>query len=355
MLFKRLLCAVLAAILLFTFSACGGSDTPTIDASDPAPPSSDTSSSENKEEVVVKKLNPLTGELTLEEDAVGKKPVAFTVNNVKVAQKVQSGLSKADVVFETEVEGGITRLLAVFADPTGVEKIGTIRSLRVPFAEIACGMGAILFYHGIDYTYCKPYLATLKFPYTQVDAKTYGYREKNGLATEHTLFTSGDRVDKAIGDKKLNDEGTEDTWLNFSSSDKKTAAGETSVNKVTMKFSNTETTHFNYDAETGKYARADKNGNDFIDDHYDCKELFANVFVLKTSITNYPDGYHRKVALSEGSGYYISAGGATEIKWSKGDAYDNFKFTAADGSELTVNQGNSYVCIVNSNRDPIFE
>lgn len=356
MLIKKLLCALLAAILLFAFTACGSQDDPTIDVSDPAPSSEDTSSvDEEKEEVVVKELNPLTGELTLEKDAVGKKPVAFTINNVKVAQKVQSGISKADVVFETEVEGGITRLLAVFSDPTAVEKIGTIRSLRVPFAEIACGIDAILFYHGIDYTYCKPYLATLKFPYTQVDSKTYGYREKNGLASEHTLFTSGNRVDKAIADKKLKDEGDTETWLNFSSSDEKVAAGETVANKVTVKFSNTETTHFAYDAETGKYARQNKKGEDFIDDHYDCKELFSNVFVLKTSITFYPDGKHRKVALSGGSGYYISAGGATEITWSKGDAYDDFKFTAADGTELKANKGNSYVCLVNSDRTPIFE
>ena len=79
------------------------------------------------------------------------------INNISVAQSVQTGLSKADIVYETEVEGGITRLLAVFQDITAAEKIGTIRSARYPYVDLAMGHNAIYVHCGQDGTYCEPH------------------------------------------------------------------------------------------------------------------------------------------------------------------------------------------------------
>ena len=336
---KKLLALLLAGIMLFTLSACGGADNPTVDEPD------DGTSSQPAEDNTSKfAVNPLTGEQTLDPAAAGKKPVAIMINNVSVAQKVQSGISSADVVFETEVEGGITRLLAVFSDVSKVGKIGTLRSLRVPYADIACGMDALLFYHGMDEDYCRPHVKSIDLTYTAIDNAKYCNREENGLAYEHRLYTSGDRVAQLIADKGLDDSGSTTPWLSFSSSADKTAAGATAANKAIVKFTNSNATHFVYDAAEKKYIRT-KNGDPYIDYGTNTKELFTNVFVLHTTISNYSDGYHKKVDFTGGNGYYISAGGATEIKWSKGASENNFVFTTLDGKALTVNQGNSFVCI----------
>ena len=62
-------------------------------------------------------LNLLTGIYgELDDSAVGKRPVAVMVNNISTAQPVQTRLNDADVVFECLVEGGISRLMAVFSD-----------------------------------------------------------------------------------------------------------------------------------------------------------------------------------------------------------------------------------------------
>ena len=53
--------------------------------------------------------NPLTGELGYAESAVGKRPVAVMVNNLKGALP-QYGIAEADIIYELPVEGGITRL-----------------------------------------------------------------------------------------------------------------------------------------------------------------------------------------------------------------------------------------------------
>ena len=346
--FKSLISLLLAVIFVFSLSACGAvADDPTLSV----PPSSDTTSSgegesEPEPEPIPTYYNSLTGEMSLlDPEAAGKKPVAITINNIRVAQKVQCGLDKADVVFETEVEGGITRLLALFADVSEVEKLGTVRSLRVVFADIAAGMDALLFYHGIDEVYCTPHLKSLGIPYHQIGYKTDSFREKNGLAYEHRLYTKGEMLDSVIeGKKNWNTEGSTTGWLNFSQSEAKTAPAETKAVNITVPFSSTSTTQFIYDETVQKYARARKDV-EYVDALSGNRELFTNVFILETSISYYDDGYHRKVSLEGGDGYYASAGGIIPIKWSKGSSKSNFKFTLADGTPLTVNQGNSYVCI----------
>lgn len=358
--FKTALSLILCFVLIFSLSACGDVSDPTISVPDEA--SSGGAVSEEEPEAKGG-LNPLTGEYNLKNDAVGKRPVAITVNNVSVAQSVQTGVGKADVIFEVEVEGGITRLLALFADPTDVGKIGTIRSMRVPFAEIVCGMDAILFYHGMDEVHCRPHVKSLGLDYMEIDTVKYGGREKNGLAYEHTLYTSGDKLDAAIADKKFDTEGSEKPWLNFRSEDEKASAGEQSVKKASITFNGASTTQFIYDDADKKYVRAKKDTpyTDYVTGE---QEKFTNVFVLNTKYTSCTSDkchganksykvYHRFADLTSGSGWYISAGGAVEIKWSKGDSANNFTFTNTDGSELTVNSGNSYVCLVNASTSKI--
>ena len=58
-------------------------------------------------------VNPLTGLKNLPKEKANARPVAVMINNISVAQRVQTGLNAADIIYETEVEGGITRLMAV--------------------------------------------------------------------------------------------------------------------------------------------------------------------------------------------------------------------------------------------------
>ena len=343
---RRLVSLFLAIIFVFSLSAC----------SKPEDVSPDDSSAivDQKEETGDFAVNPLTGEENLNPDYKGKKPISITVNNVAVAQPVQSGIDKADVVFETEVEGGITRLLALYADPTVAGPIGTVRSLRVPFAEIACGMGSILVHHGIDPAYCAPLLPSLPIQAYNLDTTVYGYREKNGLALEHTLYTTGEKLAKLVENKKYDTASSGKPWLNFNTKKKAVVPGDGVANNVTVPFSNVTTTQFIFDDEEGKYIRANRKGVAFKDYSSGNNELFTNVFILNAEISDYPDGYHRQIDFSSGTGYYVSNGGYTEIKWSKGEAGDAFKFTTAKGKKLTVNRGNSYVCIVNLNKEPSF-
>lgn len=310
------------------------------------------SSSETAPTPVLSK-NPLTGISELTQDKTDDRPVAIMINNISVAQPVQAGLNNADIVFETEVEGGITRLLAVFQDVTKAEKIGTIRSARYPYVDLALGLDAIYIHHGQDPTYCAPHLKDIDD--INISESNYGYRVKNGLSSEHTLYTEGEKLWKGLEkDGVKTERGSSDMWASFAEEDAPVALENTALT-VSVPFSASYKTVMKYDEAAGRYTRyfGGTVRNDYITGE---AVTVKNVFVLMTSIKNYPDGYHRQVALESGNGYYCVNGTYTPIKWSKGAAKNGFKFTKEDGSELLVNPGNSWVCIADSGTSqPVFE
>ncbi|MDD5438178.1 MAG: DUF3048 domain-containing protein, partial [Patescibacteria group bacterium] len=54
-----------------------------------------------------------------------------------------SGIAKANLVFEAPVEGGITRLMAVFDATTTLPSVGPVRSARPYFVEWADGLNSV--------------------------------------------------------------------------------------------------------------------------------------------------------------------------------------------------------------------
>lgn len=335
--FSKLFSIILTACTILTLVSC---------AKDLPPVSEEPSSSEPVVKEVV--LNRLTGLPLENEDAAKSKPVAIMINNIKVAQKVQSGFEKADIVFETEVEGGITRMMAVFADISVVKgDIGSVRSARVVYPNIAAGLGAVYFHAGRDETYCGPEMSRIGIESLDLNkADAYRFRKKNGLSQEHTLFTNAELLQKAIKDKKFTGATKTEPFANFTKDEETvTPAGGTAIN-VSVPFSSSYVTKFTYNAESGKYDKQKPSGS--------CKESFKNLLILKTPMSHYSNGKHRNISLKGGSGYYVSNGAVEEIKWTKGDAYDAFVFTKADGTTLTINAGNSYVGIMKDSATPSF-
>lgn len=287
-------------------------------------------------------LNPLTG-LYGEKNITNNRPVAVMINNIKVAQDVQCGLNDADIIYETEVEGGITRLMAVYQDISSVERIGTVRSARYPYVDMAMGHDAVYIHCGSDPNYCRPHLKDLD--HIDVDTGVCGAKRlSNGLSREHTLYTFGSNLLDGIKNKKIDTTASGQSWQKFAAEGETVSLSSGSCTSVTVPFSTTVKTTFTYDASSGLYTRL-SNGIMLKDYLSGETTEIKNVFVLLTSISDYPDGEHRKVALSGGKGYYMTNGTYTEINWTKGNASSPFKFTNADGSELTVSAGDSWVCI----------
>lgn len=91
-------------------------------------------------------IGPLNGELTPRANAM-RRAIAVTIDNYFPDARPQSGISDASMVFETLVEGGYTRLMAVYLehDPAVV---GPVRSTRIYFDDWAAAYHAMLVHVG---------------------------------------------------------------------------------------------------------------------------------------------------------------------------------------------------------------
>ncbi len=355
---KKLLSITLILCLLAALVGCGKSGNSTSSVS--SVPEEVVSEIENEQDNEFE-VNPLTGVADLKKDAVKNQPVAIMVNNISTAWGVQSGLSKADVIYEAYVEGGITRLLAVFKDVRDVEKIGSLRSARYSFVDLAAGHGARFVHAGKDEDYCTPHIAevgiksvdlnTGSTSATSLAGGSMAYRESNGLATEHTLFTTGEKLYNGL--KKLDVaklDSKQDEWMNFVDEDSKYVPEDGECNELYVPFAGSYGVSFKFNKDTGlydKYRGETKqtdagNGNTV---------SVGNVLVLYSETYSLPDGYHVKTELNSGKGYYVSNGGYMEINWSKGSAGSSFRITDADGKEIDYNPGSTYVCLTRTSNE----
>lgn len=341
--FKKVLSVFLALVTVFCFASCSGGNPTVEEVSNPSSSVPETS----------KYMNNLTGIEDSSKPVKELRPVAVMVNNIGIAQSVQTGVPSADIVYETEVEGGITRLLAVYKDASVIKKIGSIRSARYVYVDLALGHDAIYIHHGQDPVYAAPYLSSSGVADFNIDSP-YAFRQANGLSSEHTLYSDGEKINNGIAAKniKATTEKTEN-FANFRKATEKVAPTFAKAVSASVPFSSSATSVFTYNEETGLYT---KNTKGRTNKDYTTGEAYevTNVFILSTTISAYPDGYHMWVDLNSGSGYYMSAGGYEPITWKKGEGSASFKFYAQDGSELKVNAGKSWVCIHSSNFTPTF-
>lgn len=310
--------------------------------------SAQTASKEKKaKQTAVLLPNPLTGKRTLTEEETGKRPVAIMINNISTAQSVQCGLNDADIVFECLVEGGISRLMAVYYDVAKAGQIGSVRSARYTYVQLARGLNAVYVHCGSDQVYTLPYMRNIGMD--DYDLGQYSnscFRENNGLAWEHRLYTSGELLSSQLSDRTGNQKTTESVFT--FADETKPMKPEASCQSITYAMSASYRTTFRYDTATGQYTR-----NPSGSAHKDYKSgettKTDNVFVLFADSPLFDDGYHLRTLLSSGSGLYATKGGYQEIQWKKGDADAPLVLTDQEGKPLTVNPGTSWIAFAPNN------
>lgn len=274
------------------------------------------------------------------------RPYAVVVNNTPVAVKVQTGLNKAYLVYEIPTEGNTSRLMAVYKDITEDLVIGTIRSSRHNFIDYALESDAIYVHYGWShYAEDDEKAGVINYINGLFDAPFWRDNPEN-LASEHTAYTSTDRIKQTAINKGYKTETETTSLLNYNADDIDLSKNEDvkPANKIVIPYgANPNITTFEYDAAKKMYNRYEA-GNLCVD--YKTKENVdtKNIIVQKINYSVCSDGkYWDLKTIGSGEGYFITNGYAVPITWKKDSRKGKTKYYYKDGTEIEVSDGRTYI------------
>lgn len=278
-----------------------------------------------------------------------ERPIAVMINNHKEARP-QSGLNDAYLVYEIMVEGGITRMMALYTQDFDEEKIGSIRSSRHYYLDYVLENDAIYVHWGGSYV-AYEHLDKLKLD--RIDGMVYGEKyfttdKTLGRSLEHTRFSSAELIKKGIEKLKLRTTTDSGYLLNYTGEevDLSKLDGAEVANEVSIKYSKYQTSSYEYNSDEKVYYRF-MSGNKHTDLVTDEQYKFKNIICYSLEYPDYGDGSKLRNLnnIGSGEGVYITNGYSIPIKWSKKDRESKTKYTYLDGTEIDVSDGNTFIQI----------
>ena len=273
------------------------------------------------------------------------RPIAVMIDNHSDAWP-QAGLQQAYMVYEIIVEGGETRLMALFKGGD-VEKIGPVRSARHYFLDYAMENDAIYTHFG-------------ESPQADSDIKKYSIHEIDGIvedgttfqrvkdkASPHNAVTSIEKLLASAKNKKYRTTSNEESVLNYVTDEVNLEEGQEAL-EVTINHSTLQKVKYVYDEENQVYKRLAR-GKEQTD--WDTKETITTKNIIVTFCENYTladtENKGRQGLKNVGTfdGYYITNGKAIPIKCVKKARDEQTTYQDLEGNEIKVNDGNTFVNI----------
>ena len=256
------------------------------------------------------------------------RPIAFMIDNNTNAQP-HASINSAYMVYEIIVEGGETRLMALFKG-VSVDQVGPIRSARHYFLDYAMENDAIYAHLGMS-------------PQAERDFSVYGINNINGqiydtgkARTEtslywrathkkapHNAYTNTTSIYQIAQDKGYAVASTKESVLNYIT-DEVTLNTEDSVvaNTITIPYASNHKVQYIYDTTSQRYTRYSKNRK--MSDEITGEDVTTKNIII-TFAKNYTlnDGENKGrqdvITVGELDGYYVTNGKAIPIKCIKTD------------------------------------
>lgn len=287
--------------------------------------------------------SPLTGAPVPDQASTQLAVTGIMIENSPDARP-QSGLKSAGVVFEAIAEGGITRFLTLFQE-SKPQLVGPVRSVRQYYVDwVAPFQASVAHVGGSKYALNEIRNGT----YRDIDQffNSGTYWRATDRAAPHNVYTSFERLD-TLNVKKGYTTSTFTAWPRTNGTPSKTPNAAT----IDVNISGaTYNSHYAYDAVTNTYPRSEGGAphND-----REAGQLAPSVVIVMNTVMNrvLQDGYREQITtIGSGKAYIFQNGVIIEATWTKADRGSQITFTGADGKEIPLNRGQTWITAVPSNQ-----
>ncbi|MCM1043988.1 MAG: DUF3048 domain-containing protein [Candidatus Gastranaerophilales bacterium] len=311
--------------------------------------------------------SPLTNEW-VDADVAATRPIAVIIPNEKDAVP-HYNLSEASVVYEANVEGRMTRLMAIYEDWEKLDQIGNVRSLRSYFAYWSFEWDAFIVHYGgpyfIDDLIAEP---TTENVNGNLSEDSSAFFRTTTRPAPHNGYVSGSGLMQVIKKKgySLTYRGlTDENHFQFASkADPNTLAqygfGARSAAYIDMSGCYPLTRcYFEYNEEDGLYYRYQRLIGDSDGPHTDAvtKEQlsFKNILVQVVKYEELGEGYlvfqcHDTTR----DGWFFTNGRGIHVTWEKTSDYGATRYYDDYGNEVVLNTGKTMICVIEEGDDFTF-
>lgn len=332
----RRLTSLIIAVTLLTTAACSGGGDKKADG-----PKSSTTPKETTTTLPPKLPAPLTGEEV--DRAVAERPaVAVKVDNTK-SGRPQAGLDQADVIFEERVEGGVTRLVAIFQSKDA-DLVGPLRSIRPTDPTLIWPFGGVFaFSDGVPQVVGLMKDIPVRAVYEMQGAGPFTY--PSGRKRPYKTFAATGRL-RQEADKSAT---APPPFAKFLAPGDPVPAGDGPVAAATVTFGPTTTSAVQWDATTGRWL---KTGNGVPQTLTSGARLsFVNVIIQFVPYTS--AGYRDVTGSTVDKANLVGAGDAVllfngqkkALRWSKPNDGAMTAFTDAAGAPIALRPGPTLVLL----------
>ena len=293
-------------------------------------------------------------------EVANTRPIAVMTPNESAAIP-HYNLSKASVLYEANVEGRMTRLMAIYEDWQDMEKIGNIRSLRPYYAYWAFEWDAYIVHFG------GPFFINdlLNQPTTQNINGNLGSDEKAFFRTTdrkapHNAYASGSGLAEVIERK-----GYDFSYRGLADEKHYQFTPKANPNTLEQYGDAAETAtyidmsgcypltrcYFEYNESDGLYYRSQHLSGALDGPHIDQvtgEQLsFKNIIVQSTKHEDIGEGYLAfQCHDTTRDGWFFTNGKGIHVTWEKTTDYGATRYYDDNGNEITLNTGKTMVCIV---------
>jgi Protein of unknown function (DUF3048). len=290
----------------------------------------------------------LTGKW-VDESIGNHRPIAVMLGNSLEALP-QAGIANADVIYEAPVEGNYTRLMAIFEDYQNLEKIGSVRSCRNYYVYYAREFDAVYLHYG-QAVYALPLLGmyeTHNLSGLEAIGSTVYYRTADRYAP-HNAYASAFGIESAMDIMGYRSEYSEYYTGHYRFAEKDEMIElEDGYGATYIELGYTiNNPWFEYDEATGLYTRF-QYGAEQIDELTGEALQYKNIIIQYSWWQNFDEnGYLNIDTIYGGTGDFITNGKAIAVTWEKDSEFGPTRYyNAITGEEITLNQGKTWVCIV---------